>query len=582
MTFIRALQAKLKEPAAAGVKLLIADDSNTDRLLLKTFLKRLDYQVLEASDGVEAVQLYNQHRPSMVLLDVLMPRMDGFDAAQLIKQAAGDEFVPIIFLTSLQQADSLARCLDAGGDDFLVKPYNRVILEAKLKAFSRMQEMHRTVMDQRDEISSHNKRLLREQEIAKMVFDKVAHVGCLDADNIQYAMSPIAIFNGDVALAGVGPSGNLIVLLGDFTGHGLDAAIGAMPMAQTFYTMLAKGFALADILREINKILHSILPVDIFCCAIVAEIDFKLSTVRVWNGGLPDCMLYHPGNKNKTPLKSAHLPLGIRSNREFNDSLESYEFQAGDRLYLWSDGIHEAVNSSGEMFGEQRLLSLLDQNTDVDQLFAEINQAVSHFIAEDEAADDISLIEVKLIKTMGFKAAGGEDFEGQQLGPTDWSLRFEWLPDTLKGYDPLPMLLQILMDVPYLRQFAGQIYTILAELYSNALEHGVLGLSSSSKRSSQEFADYYQLRQQRLQQLTSGYIYLRLAYNGGAKGGQLKIEIEDSGKGFDCQGYTGHSGALADGYKGRGITLLQSLCHSVEYIGAGNCAKIVFLWGEQP
>src|SRR5690606_40932182 len=83
----------------------------------------------------------------------------------------------------------------------------------------------------------HNEHLLREQHVAKAVFDKVAHSGCLDAPNIRYMQSPYALFNGDLLLAAYKPSGGMHVMLGDFTGHGLPAAIGAMPLAELFYGM---------------------------------------------------------------------------------------------------------------------------------------------------------------------------------------------------------------------------------------------------------------------------------------------------------------------------------------------------------
>src|SRR5690606_38242092 len=110
---------------------------------------------------------------------------------------AGADFVPIIFLTSLTEADALARAVDAGGDDFLSKPYNRVILRAKLSALQRMRAMHRTVQSQRDEISRHHAHLMRDQHTAKAVFDKIMHTGELDAPFIRYLLSPLAVFNGD-------------------------------------------------------------------------------------------------------------------------------------------------------------------------------------------------------------------------------------------------------------------------------------------------------------------------------------------------------------------------------------------------
>ncbi len=570
-------------------KILIADDSNTDRLLLETILRKQNHSVVVATNGIEAVEVFQREAPSIVLLDALMPVMDGFEAAKKIKALAGEEFVPVIFLTSLQAANALARCLDAGGDDFLSKPYNSIILQAKINAFLRMKDMHRTLQYQRDEIARNNARMLREQEVAKRVFDKVAHAGCLDAPNIQYALSPIAVFNGDVVLAGVTPGGSLAVLLGDFTGHGLDAGIGAMPLAQTFYSMLEKGFGVSEILREINKKLHEILPVGVFCCALVAEIDFKVGSLSVWNGGLPDCLIYRSGddgsgknnssNKTITPLKSRHLPLGIRSNQDFNDTLESYEVAPGDRLYVWSDGIHEAENANGDMYGEARLLSVFEQNQTADTLFREINQSVESFIGEGAATDDLSLLEVKVVAPEQFSISVPENTSSQQAGPGDWNMSFELRPDSLRSFDPLPLLLHILMQVPFLRPSGTQIYTVLTELYSNALEHGVLKLDSSLKDCPEGFSKYYRLRSQRLEQLKEGLIVIQLQYKGKAGGGRLGITIEDSGCGFDYQ--MTKQTKLTENYCGRGVHLVRSICSSVDYSGAGNRVCAVFLWGDQ-
>ena len=81
---------------AAATKILIADDSNTDRLLLKTILLKQGYEVVVAHDGAEAVEVFQRESPGIVLLDALMPVMDGFEAAEQIKRLAGEEFVPVI------------------------------------------------------------------------------------------------------------------------------------------------------------------------------------------------------------------------------------------------------------------------------------------------------------------------------------------------------------------------------------------------------------------------------------------------------------------------------------------------------
>ena len=240
--------------------ILIAEDSAADRMLLSTIVRRQGHEVLTAANGAEAVEAFRQQRPQLVLMDAMMPVMDGFEAARQIKELAGETLVPIIFLTSLTESEALARCLEAGGDDFLAKPYNQVILGAKIKAMDRLRRLQATVLQQRDQIARHHEYLLNEQRVAKAVFDKVAHSGCLSAPNIRYLQSPYALFNGDLLLAAFTPAGDMHVLLGDFTGHGLPAAVGAMPLAEVFYGMTAKGYGLSETLREMNAKLKRILP----------------------------------------------------------------------------------------------------------------------------------------------------------------------------------------------------------------------------------------------------------------------------------------------------------------------------------
>lgn len=577
------LDLTLPMPGGQRLHVLIADDSATDRLLLSKILQRLGCQVSEAADGAEAVECYLREHPKLVFMDALMPVMDGFEAANQIKQLAGERLVPIIFISSLQDPEALAQSVNAGGDSFLTKPYSEITIRAKLKAYTRMALMHETLLEQRDEIASLNSRLMQEQEVAKRVFDKVAHAGCLDAPNIRYALSPIAVFNGDVALAGVGPSGNLLVMLGDFTGHGLSAAIGAMPMAQAFYSMLDKGFGLKPILREINLKLDEILPVGVFCCAVMAEFDFVGKFVRVWNGGLPGPILFHEKTRTIERIHSRHLPLGIRANTVFDDSVETFQVDIDDRLWVFTDGILESEGDNGEMFGEERLLQVFADNTEPERLFSEINIAVNSYIGEGKINDDISLIEIRVVEPADFRFAKAQVSGFQEAGPRDWSLHYELRPETLKVFDPLPLMLHVLQQIPFLRPLMGQIYTVMAELYSNALEHGVLQLDSALKSSPDGFQEYYRLRSQRLADLNQGRVELALHYTGDLLGGQLAIEVEDSGDGFNHQRYLVDdpgAGEVKTGYSGRGIHLLQSLCESITYFGSGNRVRVVFSWGQ--
>jgi CheY-like chemotaxis protein len=561
--------------AQEPLTLLIAEDSAADRLLLSTIVRRQGHQVLTAANGAEAVDLFRRQQPDLVLMDAMMPVMDGFEAARQIKALAGETLVPIIFLTSLTESEALARCLEAGGDDFLAKPYNQVILAAKIKAMDRLRRLQATVLQQRDLIAKHHDYLLNEQRVAKAVFDKVAHSGCLSASNIRYLQSPYALFNGDLLLAAYTPAGDMHVLLGDFTGHGLPAAVGAMPLAEVFYGMTAKGYGLAETLREMNAKLKRILPVDMFCCATLLCLSFQRRSVEVWNGGMPDGYLHRIATGEREPLTARHLPLGVLSPQAFDDRTEVHSMTVGDRVFLLSDGVIDTSDANDQLFGVERLQQVFAANREPDRLFEDIEQALRDF--RGEARDDVSMVEVSLLQSARVKPSVPVYSDSGQSCPLDWSVSFEFRGATLKRFNPLPYLLQLLLEVHGLRAQSGALYSVLAELYSNALEHGVLGLDSSLKRDAAGFARYYQQRNDRLEALQDGFVRVHLQVQPQGEGGCLVIRVEDSGKGFDVARVMERP---LDGVRlsGRGVSLVRQLGRNASWSDEGRSARVEFSW----
>lgn len=569
-------QHPLAEPASAAeapfpsLSVLVADDNPADRLLLSRLVENLGHRVITAENGRDAVEKFAV-RPDLVLLDAMMPVLDGFEAARLIKQASGEDLIPIIFLTSLTETDALVKCLEAGGDDFLTKPYNPIILKAKIQALKRMKDMHHTLRVQRDLISVQHQRLIRDQELAKIIFDRVAHAGCLSAGNLRYLQSAYAMFNGDILLAAYKPSGGMHLLLGDFTGHGLSAAIGAMPLAEVFYAMSARGFNVRDIVTELNGKLAQILPVGIFCCAVLVEVNSSKGLVEIWNGGLPEVMILGREAELLHRIPSTHLPLGVASAERFDPHPVVLPMAPGERLMCWTDGVLESRSQAGEQFGEQRLLQLIhDHHHRPGQVFDGLLRAIEAFHGRPE--DDISLLEMVMLEHSPQRPPATALATHHQFAQ-DWQLGYTFRAGSIRQHNPLPFLLEVLMEIIGLRAHAGRLFTILSELYSNALEHGLLGLESALKRDSAGFSQYYAERNQRLSEMSDGWIRIALDHTPTAAGGVLQIEMEDSGAGFSSQ-----PEASVEGYAGRGLALVNALADEVTFNERGNQVRVRFAW----
>ena len=152
----------------------------------------------------------------------------------------------------------------------------------------------------------------------------------------------------------------------------------------------------------------------------------------------------------------------------FRDDYESYSLELGDRVFLLSDGVLEAQNERDELFGEQRLLEVLDAGHDASLLFDDIQQALQAF--HGEARDDVSLVEVTMVEegtVVRPPLPAGES----QAGPENWSARYDFRGATLRDFYPLPHLLQLLLEVPGLRGNGGNLYSVLCELYTLSLIH---------------------------------------------------------------------------------------------------------------
>jgi len=556
---------------------LVVDREYPDRRALVAALETGGYRVLRAADLTQALEMFQQQRPGLVLVGELSPGLDGTETVRSIKALPGGGSVPMAVVAAVPADLQISAWLAAGADDVLDLRGGAALLATRIEALRQRYELRDTVRRQQEQLATHQKRLQRERHLAGRLFTRIVDAGTLELPNIKTMISPMSLFSGDILLSAPKPSGGLHVLLGDFTGHGLAAATGALPVASVFYGMTEKGYSVAEIVSEINAKLRGILPTDMFLAACMIDINPASHTLSIWNGGIPPVLVYGDGRLQQ--VEARHLPLGVAGDEAFNRRVDVMDVKQGDRIYVVSDGLCRTAAPSGELFGDQQLHQVFEDNRDPQALFDEIGDRLQAFRAGGLQRDDVTLIEIEyrqdILESIVDLEHRVEVSSSRPAG--NWSLSLELGAPLLRHFDPLPMLIQSVCDMLGLHGQRQQLYTIFSELFSNALDHGLLKLDSQLKKTADGFAKYYLQRDSRLSALDDGKISIRVSHLAREQGGELTVSVEDSGDGFDFQSnQPGLENNL--GHAGRGIPLLRSLCDEVSYHGNGNTVTVVFRW----
>jgi len=555
---------------------LVVDDDMTNRLVLCALLKDFGYISIESENGAEAVCAVENNYIDIVLLDVMMPVMDGYEAAKIIKSKTG-RFIPIIFLTAMTDEDSLVKCIDSGGDDFITKPYNHVLLKSKINSMLRISDLYQSIEEKNREISERNLQMKKEMNVTKKLFDKLSKNDMRgDKTGLKYSMSPMSMFNGDLILTEKNQTSGLDIIVGDFTGHGLSAAIGAIPVSDIFHTMTKKCFAFTDILVEANSKLMDLLPTQMFMACVFMSVDRTNNVLSIVNCGLPDVYLYRNNRIIKT-FKSNNIPLGIASitSSQFDIEMEILEY--GDRMYVATDGIMEAHSTDGDMFGLARLLDIMAKNRNSEKLFEMILSEISSFSEGADQSDDITLLELCHLKNVEYER--GAEFSNEHREANNWSMEFSLDIKSLRQFDVLPYIMQGINHLQPLESGRTSVHTVLTELFANALDHGVLKLDSSMKSTPQGFMEFYQEKQKRLESYDEGHVQITLRHelSKSGEGGRLSLFVADSGDGFNHKLIEQEDKSE---YSGRGLKLIKSLCTEMQTMGRGNTAMAYYDWGD--
>lgn len=558
-------------------RVMIVDSDILQGELLAQILEVDGVDTCLARSGEQAIELRQFYNPDVILIDMALQGMSCFQTARYIRDHTPEVFIPIIFVSSLESAESMVSCLESGGVDCLVKPYNPAVLSLKIQTFKEISQLHHTIKQQRDELVAHARYLESNYAIAEKVFNKVMQSDVLKSDAIKYILSPIAIFNGDILLAAYRPSGELHVMLGDFAGHGLSAAIGAIPVSDIFYGMTEKGFSISEVIEEINNKLIRTLPRGVFLAACFIEYMHESGKMTIWNAGLPDALIYDKTGANLTRVSSKHYPLGINATLSLAQSMDVFQLQQGDRLLMFTDGLIEARNTEYQQYGIERVINVVEGNPPgwkIDSIHADLVT----FVGNKTVQDDITIIEMNLeAMTHPILAKKIKDYP-KPVSNAEWKVNYCFGPDVLRQVDPLPSIVQTLMELQKLHKYKQDIFVILKELFLNAVDHGLLGLDSGMKTGPNGFSTYLQERERRLAALVSGIISIEIIHMVHPDGGMLDVYVYDSGEGFDVQALRQKLSGEISGYHGRGLYLVNSICESLEFNDKGNEIRARYVW----
>ncbi|MDP1524379.1 MAG: SpoIIE family protein phosphatase [Rhodocyclaceae bacterium] len=369
--------------------ILIVDDTPENIDVLKGVLKDL-YIVRPAPSGPVALKIANSAQPpNLILLDIMMPEMDGFEVMRRLQLSPQTQGIPVIFITALADLDNEIRGLEAGAVDYITKPFNPLAVRRRVAT-------HLALSEARYTLERRNKDLMDERRLVEDIIIRMRTSRFFDDRYLRYLITPVERTNGDILLAKFTPDGRQWVLVGDFTGHGLSAAVAAPLISQVFYGHAAADGNIEAAIAAINGVMYEQLPTEIFMAGVVIEVSADRSLCRLWNGAMPEVVVLDARRMQKKLFSSGLAPFGILPKLDVLDGAEVIDIAPGDSLYVFSDGATEVSNAAGELFGIERVQRFLAEETPATDPFAELVRRLAEFHASAAFSDDVTAVELHL------------------------------------------------------------------------------------------------------------------------------------------------------------------------------------------
>jgi len=390
---------------------LVVDDAATYRKLLAALLKKWGYEVFEAENGEQALEMLIAHPVNMVISDWEMPVMDGLTLCQEVRQRVQERYVYLIVLTARESVEDLQAGFAAGADDFLRKPVNQIELQARLHAGERVLQLETTLAARNRHLSQALKQIEQDLQAAASLQLSILPPHALRHGPYyaDWLFIPSAWVSGDIF--------NLFPLdhqaVGfycvDVAGHGVTAAMMSVAVARQFlHGRTVDRFLFSEDSVTPPAEVVSILN-ERFCAQsqdvlsyftmIYGVIDLHSGEGRLCQAGHPTPFIVSREGVIRQ-VGDGGPPIGLIEDLSWEES--RFQLAPGERLCLYSDGISECENPAHEMFGAPRLETLLASLTEVpvDGLLKRVEQELDRWrgtTPEENApaADDISLLVIE-------------------------------------------------------------------------------------------------------------------------------------------------------------------------------------------
>ena len=397
--------------------ILVVDDNETNRDLLSRYIRNQGYGVVTAINGKKALEMIQAEKYDLVLLDILMPELDGYDVLKWIKNSEL-RHIPVIMISALDEIDSVVKCIEMGAEDYLSKPFNPVILKARINACLEkklLRDQEELFLNQlaqaNQEITSLNKLLKAEnnrlsteievtQRLQKMILPKEKELNQIDDLEISGFMESADEVGGDYYDV-LHDNGRVKIGIGDVTGHGLESGV-LMLMVQTAVRTLVEINETdpKKFLEVLNRTIYkNIQRMNCDKNLTLCLVDYHNSILSLSGQHEEIVLIKSQGKIQRIDTIDLGFPIGLE------ETIEDFVFQVqikldfGDTVVLYTDGITEAENSLGQQYGLERLCQLVKKNHQ--KSAGEIRKIVIDdllmYIGDQKIYDDITLVIIKKI-----------------------------------------------------------------------------------------------------------------------------------------------------------------------------------------